>query len=103
MSPLLISIVVFIGVQMALLALFFVVAGNGARVTERLDTMTGRKRKDDEATSILKKTAVDRDKKTLLESLTPNLPSLQKLITQADANIRPSTLFGIGALLAFLG
>src|SRR5438270_338560 len=83
--------VVFIGVQMALLAVFFVVAGNGARVNERLDTMTGKKRKEDETTSILKKTAVDRDKKNLLESLTPNIPSLQKLITQADANIRPST------------
>jgi uncharacterized protein YqeY len=31
------------------------------------------------------RTAFDRDKKSLLEMLTPNLPSLQKIITQAGA------------------
>ena len=51
----------------------------------------------------MKKTAFERDKKSLLEQLTPNLPSLQKLIVQADVHIRPSTLFGIGAALGVVG
>lgn len=103
MSPLLLSVVVFIFVQVIVGALFFVFTNSNAKVNDRLDALTGRKKKEDEATLILRKTAVDRDKRNLLESLTPNIPSLQKLITQADANIRPSTLFGIGALLGFLG
>jgi tight adherence protein B len=103
MSPLMIAILVFIAIQAVIGALFFVFTGNSAKLSDRLDALTGKKRKEDEATSILKKSALDRDKKNLLEFLTPNLPSLQKLITQADANIRASTLFGIGGLLAFLG
>ena len=34
---------------------------------------------------------------------TPHFPSMQKLFLQADCNIKPSTLFGVGVLLAFLG
>jgi tight adherence protein B len=98
-----ITIVVFIGVQAILGAAFFVFAGGGAKVHERLDAITGKRKKEDEATTILKKTALDSDKRSLLEALMPNFPSLQKLIVQADVNIKPSTLFGIGGLLAFLG
>src|SRR5689334_1420506 len=103
MSPLLISLVVFIGVQVLIAALFFVFNGQSDKMTDRLDALTGKKKKDDETTSILRKTALDRDKKNLLEMFTPNIVSLQKLIVQADVNIKASTLFGIGALLAVLG
>jgi tight adherence protein B len=103
MSPLLISLVVFFGIQVAIGALYFVYSDKGGKLGDRLDALTGRKKKEDEATSILKKTSLDRDKRNLLEMLTPNIVSLQKLIVQADVNIKASTLFGIGALLAFLG
>lgn len=103
MSPILISVVVFIGIQVVIGALYFVFTGSNDKMTNRLDALTGKKKKEDETTSILKRTALDRDKKNLLELFTPNIVSLQKLIVQADVNIRASTLFGIGSLLAFLG
>lgn len=102
-SPLLIAALVFIGVQVLIGAMFFVFSGGAGKTSDRLDALTGKKKKEDEATSILKRTALDRDKKNLLEMFTPNIVSLQKLIVQADVNIRASTLFGIGMLLAFLG
>jgi len=98
-----ITIVVFIGVQALIGAAFFVFVNGGTKLHDRLDALTGKRKKEDETTTILKKTAIDNDKRNLLESLMPSFPSLQKLITQADANIKPSTLFGIGALLGLLG
>ena len=103
MSPLMISLLVFIGVQALIGALLYFFNDGSGKITERLELLTGRKRKDDDATSILKKTALDRDKKSLLEAVTPNLPSLQKVIVQADAHIKASTLVGIGLLLGVLG
>jgi len=103
MSPLVISLLVFAAVSVVIGVLAFVLNDNGGKASERLDLFTGRKRKDDETTTILKKSAFDRDKKSLLEMLTPNLPSLQKLIVQADVHIRASTLFGIGAVLGVVG
>src|SRR5262245_19987002 len=103
MSPLLVSALVFIGVTAVIGVLFFIFGEGGAKTTERLDMLTGRKKKEDEATNILKKTAIDRDKKSLLEALTPAVPTLQKLIIQADANITPSTFMAITFILFALG
>ena len=103
MSPLVISLLVFAAVSVVIGVLAFVLNDNSGKASERLDLFTGRKKKDDETTTILKKTAFDRDKKSLLEMLTPNMPSLQKLIVQADVHIRASTLFGIGAILGIIG
>ena len=103
MSPLIIYALVFIGVSAVIGVLFFVFGEASGKTSERLDQLTGRKKKDDESTSILKKTALDRDKKSLFEALTPNLPSLQKLIVQADANITPSTFMVITTILGVLG
>src|ERR1700681_1635566 len=103
MSPLMISLLVFVGVQALLGALLFLFNDGSGKIAERLELLTGRRKKEDAATSILKKTAIDRDKKSLLEALTPNLPSLQKLLVQADAHIRASTLIAIGVLLGVLG
>jgi len=99
MSPLMISVLVFVAVQALLGVLLFVLNDNSGKAAERLDLLTGKKKKADEQTTILKKTAFERDKKSLLEMLTPNMPSLQKLIVQADAHIRASTLVGIGVVL----
>jgi tight adherence protein B len=103
MSPLLIYALVFIGVSAVIGVLFFIFGDGTAKTAERLEILTGRRRKDDEATTILRKTALDRDKKSLLYMLTPNLPSLQKLIIQADANITPSTFMVISLILGALG
>jgi tight adherence protein B len=104
MTPLMISVLAFIAVAAVIGALAFVFtdAGKG-RLTDRLDMLTGRKRKEDEGTSILRKTAFEKDKESLLRLLTPSLPSLQKLFTQADCHIPPSTLLGISVVLGALG
>src|SRR5262245_41173850 len=104
MTPaVLISVLAFMGVAALIGVLAFVFGDGSNKTVDRLDSMTGRKKKDDEATTILKKSALDSDKRSLLEALTPNLPSLKKIIVQADCHIKPSTLFGIGGALAVLG
>ena len=103
MSPLFIYALVFISVSAVIGVLFFVLGEGQVKTAERLDLLTGRKRKEDEATTILRKTAVDRDKQSLLAVLTPNVPSLQKLIIQGDANITPSTFMIISLILGALG
>jgi tight adherence protein B len=103
MSPFVISALVFAAVSVIIGVLAFVLNDGSGKTADRLDLFTGRKKKDDESTTILKKTAFDRDKNSLLEMLTPNMPSLQKLIVQADAHIRASTLFGIGGFLGIIG
>jgi len=103
MTPLLISVLAFVAVSALIGFLVFTFGDKGARVDDRLDLLTGRKKKDDEATSILKQSALDRDKKSLLEMLTPNLPSLHKIMEQADCHIKPSTLFGVGLVLGLMG
>lgn len=103
MTPLLISILAFAGVSALIGLVAFVFNDGGSKSVERLETLTGKRKKEDEATTILKKSAFDRDKNSLLEMLTPNIISLQKIMTQADCHIKPSTLFGIGVLLAGVG
>src|SRR5476651_881695 len=103
MSPLIVYGLVFIGVSAIIGVLFFIFGDGAAKTAERLDMLTGKRRRDDETTTILKKTAIDRDKKSLLEALTPNVPTLQKLIVQADANITPSTFMIISTILGALG
>jgi tight adherence protein B len=103
MTPLLIPLLAFVGVAALVGLAAFVFRDNSARAADRLDTLTGRKRRDDPGAEILKKRAFERDKKSLLELLTPNLPSLQKIFTQADCHIKPSTLFGLGLALGLVG
>ncbi len=103
MAPLIIYGLVFVGVSAIFGFLFFVFGEGTGKSSERLDLLTGRKKKDDETTTILRKTALDRDKQSLLMALTPNIPSLQKLIVQADANITPSTFMAISLILGALG
>jgi len=104
MTPLIISLMAFAAVAALICVLAFVLGDQrSATVSERLDTLTGKRRKEDEAGSILRKSAFERDKQSLLDALTPNLPSMQKLFTQADCHIPPSTLLGISLLLAVVG
>src|SRR4051794_20804336 len=104
MTPLIISVMAFLGAAALIGFLMFIFGGEGgSKTAERLDSITGRRRKEDESTSILRKSAFERDKKSLLEMFTPNFPSIEKVFQQADANIKPSSLFGLSLLFAVLG
>jgi len=103
MAPQLIYVFVGVGVSAVIAGLFFVFGEGQAKTMERLDMLTGRKKKDDETTNILRKTALERDKHSLLAALTPNMPSLTKLIVQANANITPSSFLALSALPGILG
>jgi len=103
MTPLMISVIAFFGVSAMVGLVAFVLRDNGGKPSERLDVLVGKRRASDPNTDILKKTAFESDKRSLLESLTPNLPSLQKIFEQADCHIKVSTIFGIGLVLAVLG
>jgi tight adherence protein B len=104
MTTTMISLAAFLAVSALVGLVAFVLRDYGApKTSERLDTLVGKRRKDDPGADILRKTAFDSDKKSLLEMLTPNLPSMQRIFEQADCHIKPSTLLGIGLLLALLG
>jgi tight adherence protein B len=104
MTPLLVTALAFIAVTAVVGTLMFVFAGNGpGKTTERLETLTSKRRKEDESASIIRQTAFEQDKKSLLTMLTPGLPSMQKIFVQADCHIPPNTLLLIGAVLALLG
>jgi tight adherence protein B len=104
MTPLMISLAAFLGVSALVGLVAFVVKDYGnANTSERLDTLVGKRSKSDASMDILKKTAFESDKKSLLEMITPNIPSLQKIFQQADCHIKVSTLFGIGLGLSVFG
>ena len=64
------------------LLLVLLAGTNDLRTTERLETLTGKRKREDEATSILRKQAFEKDKKSLIEMFTPTFPSLEKLFKQ---------------------
>ena len=104
MTPMIIIALAFVSVTAIAGTLLFVFSGDGTvKTSNRLDTLTGKRKKEDEATNILRKSAFERDKKSLMEMITPRFPSLDKLFVQADCHIKPSTLSGVGMLLGVLG
>jgi tight adherence protein B len=104
MIPLLISALVFLTVASLVGVLAFVFRDNALQTATRLELLVGKRSRDPEkAQDILRKKAFEGDKKTFLESITPRFLTPQKLFEQADCHIKPSTLFGIGLLLALIG
>ena len=90
----------------ALFALMTVLLNRGddTRAGERLDVLVGRgSRKDSSADMLLQDALKAVDKKNILDQLTPEVFNLTRVIEQADANVKPSSLFGIGMIAAFLG
>ena len=104
LAPFVIPALVFVGV-LALVGLFtFVFRDNKPQTVTRLDLLVGKRgRQESQAADILRKTIFETDKKSLLGLLTPTFLSPQKVFEQADCHIKPSTLLGIGLLLALLG
>jgi tight adherence protein B len=104
MTPLLVSVVAFVAVTAVVGLVAFVLRDyGGTGVSERLDSLVGKGQKADPTAEIFKKSAFDSDKKSLLELITPNLPSLHRIFEQADCHIKASSILGIGLLLAVLG
>jgi tight adherence protein B len=104
MTPILISAMVFLTVAMLVGVLAFVFRDGTPQTAARLDLLVGKRSRDaDKVQDILRKQAFEGDKKNFLESITPKFLSPQKMFEQADCHIKPSTLFGIGLLLALLG
>src|SRR5579875_3603804 len=104
MTPLLISAMVFLTVAALVGMLAFVFRDSTPQTALRLDLLVGkRSREADKAQDILRKQAFEGDKKNLLEAITPKFLTPQKMFEQADCHIKPSTLFGIGLLLAAIG
>jgi tight adherence protein B len=104
MTAMLIPLLAFVTAAALVGLLAFVFRDSTPKTATRLDLLVAkRKRGDEQATDILRKTAFESDKRSLLESLMPKFLSPQKLFEQADCHIKPSTLFAIGLLLAVLG
>jgi tight adherence protein B len=103
-STTLITIVIFLSVSGLVGLLAFVFRDGTPKTVMRLDVLVGKRRKeDDEKADILRRTAFEGDKNSLLELLTPKFLSPKKLFEQADCHIKPSTLFGVGLILAVIG
>src|SRR5260370_5004790 len=93
-----VSVAALIGV------LAFVFRDGGPKTATRLDMLIGKRRREDDAQQdILRKSAFENDKKSFMELITPKFLSPQKYFEQADCHIKPSTLFGIGLVLATAG
>src|SRR5262249_50475285 len=104
MLTFLIPVMVFGSVATVIGVLAFVFRGEQPKAATRLDMLVGKRRKDDDQQAdILRKTAFENDKKSLVEMLTPKFLTPQKLFEQADCHIKPNTLLGIGLGLAAMG
>src|SRR5438093_10187972 len=101
MNPLIIVlIVVAVASAVVGLATFVFRDSGGTRAADRLDTLVGKRNKESAADILLKQSHRESDKRTLLDVLTPNILSLQRIFEQADCHIKASTLFGVGLGLA---
>ncbi|OWK41639.1 type II secretion system F family protein [Fimbriiglobus ruber] len=99
LSPLVLSLLVGALVVAAVFILMLALVRNQeeGKASERLDLLVGRGgRKDSSADLLLKQALQEVDKKNVLDKLTPEFFNLPKVIEQADANIKPGALFGIG-------
>src|SRR5437763_6655855 len=106
MNPtILLPMLVFLGVAGAVgLVAYFLRDTDGSRAAARLDSLVGKSgRKESSADLLLKQALQEVDRKTLLDAITPEFLNLQRIFEQADANIRPSALFGVALLLLALG
>ncbi len=103
-NPLMIPFLVFCGVVglVALVGVMFRDTG-GPKASERLETLVGKRRRESDAELLLRQSHREADKKTLLDAITPEFLTMTRLFEQADCNIKPSTLFGVGLALAVFG
>jgi tight adherence protein B len=103
MMTVIVPLLAFVVVSVLIGAMALVMRDNSPKTTSRLDALVGKRRREESGADILRKTAFESDKKSLLEVLTPKFLSLRKMFEQADCHITPSTLTVIGLVLAVLG
>ena len=106
MSPVLLSLMIGVLIAGMALAIIFFLSNRreDGRASERLDLLVGRNsRKDSSADMLLKQALSSVDKQNILDNLTPEFLNLTRVIEQADANMKPSALFGMGLIIAFIG
>src|SRR5262245_25134493 len=105
MEPWILAIVGFVVVAGAIgLVAYALRDTDQSKAAERLDDLVGRGgRRDSQADVLLKQSLVDVDKKTLLDAITPEFLNMKRVFEQADANIKPSALFGISLALGLGG
>lgn len=110
LSPVvLIPILVFVAIVSLVGVLAFVFREQTPQAVTRLDIIVNKRTQGKssaaamEASDILRKSAFESDKKSIIDALTPRLPSMERLFEQADCNINPTTLTGVGLLLAIMG
>ena len=104
MSPLLIAMTAFVAVTGLIGLVAFVFRDTTPQAASRLDMLIGKKRRGgDDKADILRKSAFEGDKKSLMEAITPQFLSPQKMFEQADCHIKPGILMGIGLLLGAAG
>jgi tight adherence protein B len=96
-----IAVLIFVVVTGLVGAVALMMKGDdGERVNERLDSLVGRSaRKDSSADLLLRQAMMEVDTQSLLERLTPEIFKVSKMFEQADVNMKPSVLFGIGLAL----
>ena len=105
MNPLLLPLLIG-GLVIATVVLLSVALrrGDEGKASKRLDLLVGRNvRRDSSADMLLKQALQEADRKTILDRLTPEFFNLTRTFEQADANIKPSALFGISVGLGVLG
>ena len=103
MTPIMISMMVFLAVTGVIGLVAYVFRDNTPRAATRLDMLIGKRTSEADNISILKQKAKESDKQSLLDAITPKFLTPKKLFEQADCHIAPSTLMGIGLGLAALG
>jgi tight adherence protein B len=102
-TTMIICVMTFVAVAALVGVVSFVLRDTNAKTSARLDTLVGKRRQSDANAEILRKTAFEGDKRSLIEALTPRYMSLNKFFEQADCHIKPSTILGIGIILGAVG
>jgi tight adherence protein B len=103
MNP--IVLLIGIGIAAMVAAIMFLFSKDDDKTNERFGALVGgtKRPKSNPGGSLVRMDAFDTDAKTLLQQITPNIPSLRKVFEQADCNIAPSALFGMSLLLLAVG
>jgi tight adherence protein B len=94
-----------ISAVMLVLAIGFIAGRRGSTAESRLEIFTrrgGGKSGGSSQSIEIWKDAFDTNKKNLIESIAPRIPTLDRVFQQADINLRPSAIMGMSILLFFL-
>jgi tight adherence protein B len=107
MDPIVVSLLAFLVVAGLVGAAGFALRGkDDGKAAERLEALVGRsgaRGRESSADLLLKQALKEVDRKSILDSITPSLASMERFFEQADANIRPSALFAMSVGMAMVG